>query len=60
MNDQLIWVKSSHSDSEGGACVEVALTPTVHVRDSKTPTGPEVHVAAPAWTAFVAAVQPEA
>lgn len=25
MSDQLKWFKSSYSDSEGGACVEVAL-----------------------------------
>lgn len=25
MNDRLKWFKSSYSDSEGGACVEVAL-----------------------------------
>ncbi|MFJ8718173.1 DUF397 domain-containing protein [Streptomyces violaceus] len=60
MSDQLKWFKSSYSDDEGGACVEVALSAAVHVRDSKTPTGPEVRVAAPAWTAFVSAVQPEA
>jgi hypothetical protein len=60
MSDQLRWVKSSYSDSEGGNCVEVALSTAVHVRDSKTPAGPELHVAAPAWSAFVSAVQPEA
>ncbi|OUC96462.1 DUF397 domain-containing protein [Streptomyces swartbergensis] len=60
MSDQLRWVKSSYSDSEGGNCVEVALSAAVHVRDSKTPAGPELHVTAPAWTAFVSAVQPGA
>ncbi|MFI7016831.1 DUF397 domain-containing protein [Streptomyces sp. NPDC050164] len=60
MSDQLRWIKSSYSDSEGGACVEVALSAAVHVRDSKTPAGPELHVTAPAWSAFVSAVQPEA
>ncbi|EGG45470.1 DUF397 domain-containing protein [Streptomyces griseoaurantiacus] len=81
MNDQLHWIKSSYSDSEGGACVEVALSwikssysddeggncvevahcDLVHVRDSKAaPTGPEIRVAAPAWSAFVAAVRPGA
>ncbi|MEN8649508.1 DUF397 domain-containing protein [Streptomyces sp. 21So2-11] len=25
MSDQLMWFKSSYSDSEGGACIEVAL-----------------------------------
>ncbi|GAA2944154.1 MULTISPECIES: DUF397 domain-containing protein [Streptomyces] len=60
MSDQLRWIKSSYSDSEGGACVEVALSVAVHVRDSKIPAGPEFHVTAPAWAAFVSAVQPEA
>ncbi|MFJ4975416.1 DUF397 domain-containing protein [Streptomyces coeruleorubidus] len=60
MSDQLKWFKSSYSDDEGGACVQVALSDAVHVRDSKTPAGPELHVTAPAWSAFVSAVQPEA
>ncbi|MFC7817361.1 MULTISPECIES: DUF397 domain-containing protein [unclassified Streptomyces] len=61
MSDEMEWVKSSYSNSEGGACVEVALAPTIHVRDSKTaPAGPELHVSAPAWSAFIAAVQPGA
>ncbi|GGW41147.1 DUF397 domain-containing protein [Streptomyces caelestis] len=60
MSDQLKWFKSRHSDDEGGACVEVALSTAVHIRDSKTLAGPELHVTAPAWSAFVSAVQPEA
>ncbi|MGW8062343.1 DUF397 domain-containing protein [Streptomyces ziwulingensis] len=61
MSDQLTWLKSSYSNSEGGACVEVALARTIHVRDSKTsPAGPELHVSAPAWSAFIDAVQPGA
>ncbi|MET9684558.1 DUF397 domain-containing protein [Streptomyces coeruleorubidus] len=60
MSDQLKWFKSSYSDNEGGACLEVALSTAVHVRDSKTPAGPELHVTAPAWSAFVSAVQPGA
>ncbi|GHD19992.1 hypothetical protein GCM10010313_51830 [Streptomyces violarus] len=63
MSDQLKWFKSSYSDNEGGACVEVALAAlrtAVHVRDSKVPAGPELHLTEPAWTAFVSAVQPEA
>ncbi|MBR8642940.1 DUF397 domain-containing protein [Streptomyces tuirus] len=60
MSDQLKWFKSSHSDDEGGACLEVALSTTIHIRDSKMTTGPELHVTAPAWAAFVSAVRPEA
>ncbi|MFF5156358.1 DUF397 domain-containing protein [Streptomyces sp. NPDC000348] len=57
----LAWFKSSYSDNEGGACVEVARCGAVHVRDSKTaPAGPELRIAAPAWAAFVSAVQPGA
>jgi hypothetical protein len=61
MSDQPDWIKSSYSNSEGGACVEVALAPTTHIRDSKNPTdGPQIHVSAATWTAFITAVQPEA
>lgn len=38
MSDGLAWFKSSYSNSEGGACVEVAVVPgaaAVLVRDSK-------------------------
>ncbi|GAA3807600.1 DUF397 domain-containing protein [Streptomyces phyllanthi] len=79
MSDQLKWFKSSYSDNEGGACVEVALDwfrssysddeggncvevalpaprTTVHVRDSKVPAGPRLHLTAAAWTAFLADV----
>ncbi|MFD4785895.1 DUF397 domain-containing protein [Streptomyces sp. NPDC058459] len=48
------WFKSSHSGPEGGNCVEVALTPnTIHLRDSKAPTGPTLHLSPTAWTAFL-------
>jgi hypothetical protein len=60
MSDQLTWVRSSYSDGEGGNCVEVARSIAVHIRDSKSRPGPELHVAAPAWSAFIAAVQPGA
>ncbi|MFC7265283.1 DUF397 domain-containing protein [Streptomyces lutosisoli] len=63
MSDKLKWFKSSYSDDEGGDCVEVAFATTIHVRDSKTPTGPELQLTAPAWTAFlseVSAAQPGA
>ncbi|PZG87972.1 DUF397 domain-containing protein [Streptomyces sp. NTH33] len=39
----LAWFKSSHSGSDGDACIEVALTPTtVHIRDSKDKHGPQL------------------
>ncbi|MFB6848008.1 DUF397 domain-containing protein [Streptomyces sp. NPDC056373] len=58
MSDQQRWIKSSYSDSEGGACLEVARSAAIHIRDSKNPAGPQLTVPAPAWAAFVSAVQP--
>lgn len=52
--EDLTWYKSSHSGSEGGACVEVAVTEdAVYVRDSKDPDGPRLAVNRGAWAAFV-------
>ncbi|MGP3950423.1 DUF397 domain-containing protein [Streptomyces sp. 7N604] len=49
------WRKSSYSDSEGGACVEVAACPgTIHVRDSKDKTGPQLAFTSAAWAEFIA------
>ncbi|MEU1307526.1 DUF397 domain-containing protein [Streptomyces cinnamoneus] len=54
MSVDLVWRKSSYSDDEGVACVEVATAPrTVHVRDSKQPDGPRIMFGAAAWAAFV-------
>lgn len=42
------WFKSSYS-SEEGECVEVATCPaTIHVRDSKNLTGPQLALPTPA------------
>ncbi|TGA89427.1 DUF397 domain-containing protein [Streptomyces sp. MZ04] len=51
----LEWRKSSFSDSSNGEdCVEVATTPaTIHLRDSKTPQGPQLAFAPTAWADFV-------
>ena len=56
------WRKSSYSNSDGGACLEVAdnfpaPTPLVPVRDSKHPHGPALILPAAAWAAFVTAVR---
>ncbi|MFG2905699.1 DUF397 domain-containing protein [Kitasatospora sp. NPDC048286] len=60
MNDALTWFKSSYSNTEGGACVEVALAPgTVHVRDSKDKAGPRLAFTAEAWTDFIGFAQDE-
>ncbi|MFE2963994.1 DUF397 domain-containing protein [Streptomyces sp. NPDC059340] len=48
------WRKSSHSDGEGGECVEVAVRPhTIHIRDSKNPTGPRLALSPTTWSAFL-------
>ncbi|MFE7170831.1 DUF397 domain-containing protein [Streptomyces sp. NPDC057616] len=49
------WRKSTHSDGNGGDCVEVAdgVPGLVPVRDSKVEHGPVVVVRAAAWAAFV-------
>jgi Domain of unknown function (DUF397) len=53
-----LWRKSSHSDNNGGACVEVAdLGEMVAVRDSKDPAGPVLVVSRKRWIEFVAAVK---
>ncbi|MET7692185.1 DUF397 domain-containing protein [Streptomyces sp. NPDC005483] len=55
--ERLAWFKSSYSDGEGGECLEVAVTPhTIHLRDSKHPTGPNVTVSPTAWAPFLADV----
>ncbi|MFE5581121.1 DUF397 domain-containing protein [Kitasatospora sp. NPDC056531] len=54
MSSELAWYKSSHSGTEGGACVEIAVTPgTVHVRDSKDTTGPQLAFTPEAWAGFI-------
>ncbi len=51
---ELAWFKSTHSSNEDAACVEVAETPgTVHVRDSKDKTGPQLAFEPAAWKAFI-------
>ncbi len=48
------WRKSTYSGGEGGECVEVATCPhTIHVRDSKHPTGPRLAVSTASWSAFL-------
>ncbi|GAA0405122.1 hypothetical protein GCM10010357_27590 [Streptomyces luteireticuli] len=55
------WVKSSHSEGNGGTCVEWAPAfvsgGVIPVRDSKRPDGPVFMVSPPAWSSFVAAVR---
>ncbi|MEU8851106.1 DUF397 domain-containing protein [Streptomyces sp. NPDC048564] len=49
----LRWQKSSYS-AEGSNCVEIAATPTtIHIRDSKNPTGPHLTLRPTAWGNFL-------
>ncbi|MGW2703196.1 DUF397 domain-containing protein [Streptomyces sp. NPDC001340] len=52
---ELNWFKSSYSGDSSGQCIEVATCPTtIHVRDSKNTTGPQLALAPASWTEFVA------
>ncbi|MCO8306764.1 MULTISPECIES: DUF397 domain-containing protein [Streptomyces] len=54
------WFKSSYSEANGTACVEIAHLPDiaqVGIRDSKDKGGPVLVVTAGAWAEFVAAVR---
>ncbi|WP_262704210.1 MULTISPECIES: DUF397 domain-containing protein [Streptomyces] len=55
-----VWFKSSYSENNGTACVEIAHLPRtaqVGIRDSKDKSGPALIVPAGAWAEFVAAVR---
>ncbi|WP_030022057.1 DUF397 domain-containing protein [Streptomyces monomycini] len=53
------WRKSSHSNTNGGSCVEVTddIPGIVPVRDSKTPHGPILTFPTTAWAAFIATLK---
>ncbi|MBT2421923.1 DUF397 domain-containing protein [Streptomyces sp. ISL-22] len=49
----LHWQKSTYS-GDGSNCVEIATTPTtIHIRDSKNPTGPHLTLPPTAWAHFL-------
>ncbi|RLL68013.1 DUF397 domain-containing protein [Streptomyces sp. Z26] len=57
-----VWVKSSHSNGDGGDCVEWAPSVAsgagvVPVRDSKVPSGPALVFPPRGWSSFVRAVR---
>ncbi|MCE7082859.1 DUF397 domain-containing protein [Streptomyces sp. ST2-7A] len=57
-----VWVKSSYSQGDGGACVEwapahIAAHGVVPVRDSKNPNGPGLRLSPAGWIGFVTAVK---
>jgi hypothetical protein len=53
------WRKSSHSDPNGGSCLEVLddHPSGVPVRDSKIPEGPALIFPITGWSSFVTAVK---
>jgi hypothetical protein len=52
------WRKSSYSNSQGGDCVEVAMTgASVLVRDSKAPESGRLALSPGAWDAFLTGVR---
>ncbi|MFC9851472.1 DUF397 domain-containing protein [Streptomyces prasinus] len=53
------WRRSSYSNQDGGACVEVSddFAAVVPVRDSKFPHGPVLVFPAVGWVSFVSAVR---
>jgi hypothetical protein len=53
------WRKSSHSNDQGGSCLEVldGHPIGVPVRDSKTPHGPALVFPASSWSSFVTALK---
>ncbi|GAA3991947.1 DUF397 domain-containing protein [Streptomyces plumbiresistens] len=51
---ELDWFKSSYSGSDGDNCVEVAMSETIHVRDSKQQEGGQFALSSQAWSTFVA------
>ncbi|MFD0060299.1 DUF397 domain-containing protein [Streptomyces sp. NPDC056690] len=53
------WRKSSYSNQDGGACVEVSddFAVIVPVRDSKVSHGPVLVFPAAGWSSFVSAVK---
>jgi hypothetical protein len=51
------WRKSTHSDANGGDCIEVASTNLIMVRDSNDCDGAILAVSAEAWRKFTKSVK---
>jgi hypothetical protein len=49
------WRKSSHSNGDGGECIEIDDANPGHLRDSKDPDGPVLTFTPEALRAFVRA-----
>ncbi|MFE0461487.1 DUF397 domain-containing protein [Kitasatospora sp. NPDC058965] len=52
------WHESTHSEGDGGECVEVAMdfAAMIPVRDSRDPYGPQLAFSPAAWSDFVQGV----
>ncbi|MFC8431531.1 DUF397 domain-containing protein [Streptomyces sp. NPDC057253] len=58
MSTALQWFKSTYSSSEGGQCLEVAVSPqAIHIRDSKHPEKTALQVSPTTWTTFTTALK---
>ncbi|MGW4807803.1 DUF397 domain-containing protein [Kitasatospora sp. NPDC004272] len=53
--DPARWRKSTHSNGNGGDCIEVDDARPGRVRDSKDPHGPVLTFTPASWAAFVTA-----
>jgi hypothetical protein len=51
------WRKSSYSSANGGACVEVATTDAVLVRDTTDRAGFTLSVSGAAWNRFLSTLR---
>jgi hypothetical protein len=51
------WRKSSYSSANGGACVEVATSDGVLIRDTTNRDGGTLSIATAAWQAFTATLR---
>jgi hypothetical protein len=54
--DALVWRKSSYT-ANNNACVEVAMTDIVQVRDSKDSDGERISVPALSWHSFLSHIK---
>lgn len=51
------WRKSTHSDANGGDCIEVASTDVIMVRDTTDRGGTVLMASAEAWQRFTASLK---
>jgi hypothetical protein len=56
-NSTLNWRRSSYSGSNGGQCIEVAVSGRVLVRDSKNPDGARLGFSGHVWREFAARIK---